>query len=90
MNRNPSPATDRQLVTALEQMLGALQQLDDAGAPGEIGSGLDLAIARLEEHLGVDSGRGAIAGRLLCGPEPEPCTEGDPSIFRSARDAAPA
>jgi hypothetical protein len=40
------------LAAALLQMEGALDLLDQADAPGEIGSHLDLAICRLREALG--------------------------------------
>ncbi len=50
------PALNRALI----QMTGALELLDEANAPGEIGSTLDLAIARLckllrpGEHAALD------------------------------------
>lgn len=43
-----------ELFKALTQMTEALRILDDLGAPGEIGAHLDLAIARLEEQLGLE------------------------------------
>jgi hypothetical protein len=51
MSGHDDPEAD--LSAALAQMIGALRILDEAGAPGDIGSHLDLAIARLEERLGV-------------------------------------
>ena len=39
---------------ALAKMTQALRILDEAAVPGEIGGHLDLAIARLEERLGLD------------------------------------
>ena len=36
---------------ALELMEQALHQLDEGGAPADIGAHLDLAIVRLREHL---------------------------------------
>jgi hypothetical protein len=39
---------------ALKHMQSALDMLDDSGAPGDIGSHLDLAICRLEDALGCD------------------------------------
>ena len=47
-NREPSPL----LTVALSSMRNALQLLDDAEAPGDIGAHLDLAIVRLEEVIG--------------------------------------
>jgi len=47
-------AEKAELPEALARMSEALRILDAAGAPGEIGSHLDLAIARLEEQLGID------------------------------------
>lgn len=51
MNSHDDPEPD--LSAALAKMTGALRILDKAGAPGDIGSHLDLAIARLEERLGL-------------------------------------
>ena len=51
MSSHDDPEADPSV--ALARMIGALRNLDRAGAPGEIGSQLDLAIARLEEWLGV-------------------------------------
>jgi len=42
-----------QLSEALARMNEALRILDGMGAPGDIGGHLDLAIARLEERVGV-------------------------------------
>ena len=86
MNCHHNPAADRQLSAALAQMVGALQLLDEADAPGEIGSSLDLAIARLEEHLGAKSRLGDIAERLLSGLPAEPYEEGEQLISCSAWD----
>lgn len=52
------------LTEALHCMSSALHLLDEAGAPGDIGSHLDLAICRLETTLGP-GGVGAIEERLL-------------------------
>jgi hypothetical protein len=41
--------SDEMLAEALLYMQHALQLLDDAGAPGDIGAHLDLAICRLTE-----------------------------------------
>ena len=53
------------LSSALVRMSEALRMLDEAGAPGEIGGCLDLAIARLEEQLGVDRGEPASPDEYL-------------------------
>jgi hypothetical protein len=49
-------------------MRQALAILDETEAPAEVGAHLDLAIARLREHLGSagadDPGRKGVAGRL--------------------------
>jgi hypothetical protein len=37
-------------------MAEALRILDECDAPGEIGADLDLAVARLESHLGLIHG----------------------------------
>ena len=49
---------------ALRQMRSALDALDDSGAPGDIGSHLDLAICRLEDAIGF-SGEDNTFQRLL-------------------------
>lgn len=46
------PDGDDPLSAALAKMQEALRLLDEAGAPGDIGSHLDLAIAKLEARLG--------------------------------------
>lgn len=38
---------------ALTLMMSALGTLDEFDLPGEIGAHLDLAVARLREHLGL-------------------------------------
>lgn len=43
-----------ELSGALDRMSEALRMLDEADAPAEIGGHLDLAIARLEKHLGAE------------------------------------
>ena len=52
ISRPPTDQTGSELDEALELMTQALAILDDAGAPGNIGSALDLAIARLAKQLG--------------------------------------
>lgn len=53
-------APARQLLSrALFQLTEALEILDSVGAPGDIGSHLDLAIARLERQLGVEGSMAA-------------------------------
>ncbi len=44
-----TPESKLKLSEALRQMSDALDILDDLGAPGEIGTSLDLAVARLEQ-----------------------------------------
>lgn len=52
MKQDQISDTEGQLSMALDRMQEALRLLDEAGAPGDIGSFLDLAIARLEARLG--------------------------------------
>jgi hypothetical protein len=55
MSRHHLPQSrQQQLSKALAKMSEALEILDDLGAPGEIGSQLDLAIARLGKQLGIE------------------------------------
>lgn len=54
-----------ELSDALDRMSEALRMLDEAGAPGEIGGHLDLAIARLEEKLGIDHHEPASPDELM-------------------------
>lgn len=49
-----TPESRPELSKALRLMAEALDILDDLGAPGEIGSMLDLAFARLEQLLDRD------------------------------------
>lgn len=42
-----------QSLRALDQMRSSLEILDECGSPGDVGAHLDLAIARLEQHLGL-------------------------------------
>lgn len=44
-------------IAAHVKMKAALEELDRANAPGDIGSHLDLAICRLEELLVSESGQ---------------------------------
>ena len=48
----PPDQASSELAEALDLMTHALAILDNAGAPGSIGSALDLAIARLAKQLG--------------------------------------
>lgn len=52
MRPHHDPDVDHSLSMALAKMQEALRLLDEAGAPGDIGSHLDLAIAKLEARLG--------------------------------------
>lgn len=52
MKQDQISDTEGQLSMALDRMQEALRLLDEAGAPGDIGSFLDLAIARLDARLG--------------------------------------
>jgi hypothetical protein len=64
--------------------------LDEAGAPGDIGGHLDLAIARLEERLGAKKAvPSSLDENSLRPPKdgsPEPNRVDDPA---AARDIAP-
>lgn len=51
-----SEPQDARLVQALGSVRSALQLLDEADAPPEIGAHLDLAICRLEAVVGSTSG----------------------------------
>ena len=48
-----SPA-ETKWTEAMRHMRSALNMLDEIGAPGDIGSYIDLAICRLEEALGCN------------------------------------
>lgn len=52
--------TKLQLAVALRHMVDALDILDEVNAPGEIGSTLDLAIARLDEAIGRGGGQSSV------------------------------
>lgn len=90
MNGNVNPATDQHLPTALAQMLEALRILDEAGAPGDIGSYLDLAIARLEELLGAGSRLDAAAERLIFDLTADASEGGEEPNLPSVADIAAA
>jgi hypothetical protein len=62
-----SPPSEAMLIKALERMAEALEILDQLGAPGEIGSTLDLAIARLRKLFGRDIDLAIIAAEPLNG-----------------------
>ena len=66
-----TPESQSKLAQALQQMSAALEILDDLDAPGEVGSHLDLAICRLEQHLGLDSPATTGAGALFVSLEEE-------------------
>lgn len=51
MNDRLNSDEQPQLSRALDKMIEALRILDEIEAPGNIGSHLDLAIAKLEERL---------------------------------------
>ena len=52
MTNHVSPLTsEEKLREALARMESALQLLDDANAPGEIGALVDLAICRLKDDI---------------------------------------
>lgn len=50
-----TPEGQIKLTSACRLMNEALDILDELGEAGDVGSHLDLAIARLENHLGFDS-----------------------------------
>ena len=56
----PDPSPD--LPGALARMLEALQLLDEAGAPGDIGAHLDRAIATLERKQASEPLTGDVDG----------------------------
>jgi hypothetical protein len=62
----------QQLSRALTQMTEALHILDELVAPGELGSHLDLAIAKLGDELGLENHMPvsieALVGRLTADP----------------------
>ena len=49
-----TPDRQVQLAKVRRMMDDALDILDEIGAPADVGSHLDLAICRLEQHLGLD------------------------------------
>ena len=52
----PEEAVAGDLISgALNPMMSALRTLDECDSPGDIGAHLDLAIARLREHLGLQA-----------------------------------
>jgi hypothetical protein len=65
MSQDEIPSARQGLTRALFQLNQALEILDSVGAPGDIGSSLDLAIARLEKQLGVDGSMAAQVDILL-------------------------
>ena len=65
--------SDRQLAfsRARREMIRALAILDQLDAPGEVASHLDLAICRLEQHLGMNTRTNDGAGALYATLEEE-------------------
>jgi len=62
-----TPDLQTALSRALRQMNCALALLDELDAPGEVGTHLDLAICRLEKHLGINAPSENGAGALYAG-----------------------
>lgn len=57
----------KDLIQALDAMRASLAFLDEVDAPAHIGAHLDLAICRLEEHVGAQHTEGAAdRERLHC------------------------
>lgn len=75
MSRHQIPQSrQQQLSRALAQMTEALRILDGVDAPGEIGSQLDLAIARLQKQLGLEDQLPASVEALIARLAVEPST----------------
>jgi hypothetical protein len=91
MTRSKAGDSRQQLQRALDQLTSALRILDNLGAPGDIGSHLDLAIARLGDWLNLDHQPAASVELLLSrlGAEAHANDDGlmEPS---GARDIRPA
>lgn len=49
----PESLASDSMSEALNLMMSALKTLDECDSPGVVGAHLDLAIARLREHLGI-------------------------------------
>lgn len=71
MTHHPVAEMESELSGALAQMVEALATLDRLKAPGDIGSHLDLAIARLEAQLGLESHAARSFETLLASLGPE-------------------
>lgn len=80
-------------VEALQHMLSALDMLDETGAPGDVGSHLDLAICRLEKALGHDDRNNTVKSlrteleRAFISP-PEKVTASDAPLWPSQLETA--
>lgn len=89
MTRSKAGGSRQQLQRALDQLTSALRILDRLGAPGDIGSHLDLAIARLGDRLDRDRQPAASVELLLSrlGPEAHANDDGlmEPSGARDIR-----
>ena len=77
------------LPDALARMKEALGILDEAGAPGEIGGHLDLAIARLEEALGLE-GREPVLSEEFISPLDAPFEKGLASRSETRLPSSPS
>lgn len=51
MEQGKSRTRDAMVARALQQMESALQLIDEAAVPGDIGAHLDLAVCRLKEVM---------------------------------------
>lgn len=63
MEANRVPAGRPALCEALRQMESALELLDRAAAPAQIGARLDFAICELRELIGTDCRSEPVRGR---------------------------
>lgn len=61
MTRGELSASTPKPAQALERMLSALRILDELEAPGDIGSHLDLAIARLRQRFALPAEADSLA-----------------------------
>lgn len=78
MSEQPTSEQQQPLGRALNQLVEALQILDELKAPGDIGSHLDLAISRLEQLLGFGGHAPASLDDLLAQlSEVPPGTDGE-------------
>lgn len=77
MSNHFEPRSRQLLSQALGRMNEALRILDELGAPGVIGSHLDLAIARLEKQL-AEPKNSFVAARLATETETDDIVDGKP------------